>query len=537
VVVTGGFASDDSIYFIHAGTGVTTQGNPSISGNRHNWGMEQVDPIGRPPCFVYGASLTALPTLYDYSETTEPHKLAATMRAIRFGGFRAGGYSNETCQVVLLTVKQDANRVEKRQRKRRGKRDKQHGDDENSESDDEESWSTTWEWQWNRPWEVSWSRITTTGIPPGGSGEENSLERDILSRAYHTATLLLDRYLVVLGGMKSTSSVLNESVLDTKTWKWIRNGHVACGSDSMDSRPSGRHGHSIILDDSRNRLVLFGGGSGSDLLRSGEDNSEVWELQLGEHWRDTEDFGESFPWKWKKLHGDSNENNESNSVDTKLTPSQTLCLGRCHNGIKISRDTALFLFGSGRPSTNGLLAYDLKTDNFFRQQQFRQQLNINGAVHVKGILPKPRFTGVAAFLEEDGYIITHGGYCSQDNDTIGTIDVLDLAPGFRGRLNPLSKFDGLSIDERRVSYGEVTDSQAERGRQDPNAAMQGMLEALVNTPSGERPAIARGMLNEMRRGQRPWNEQTLLFMTMIANGSPLFLGHDEDEINSDIDSD
>ena len=164
--------------------------------------MEQVDPIGRPPCFVYGASLTALPTLYDYSETTEPHKLAVTMRAIRFGGFRAGGYSNETCQVVLLTVKQDANRVEKRQRKRRGKRDKQHGDDENRESDDEESWSTTWEWQWNRPWEVSWSRITTTGIPPGGSEEEDSLERDILSRAYHTATLLLDRYLVVLGGMK-----------------------------------------------------------------------------------------------------------------------------------------------------------------------------------------------------------------------------------------------------------------------------------------------------------------------------------------------
>eukprot|EP00531_Pseudo-nitzschia_arenysensis_P020335 CAMPEP_0116116168 /NCGR_PEP_ID=MMETSP0329-20121206/894_1 /TAXON_ID=697910 /ORGANISM="Pseudo-nitzschia arenysensis, Strain B593" /LENGTH=550 /DNA_ID=CAMNT_0003609645 /DNA_START=412 /DNA_END=2064 /DNA_ORIENTATION=+ len=539
VVVTGGFADDDSIYLIHAGTGVTPLDEPGDSDHRHHWAMERKDPVGGVPSFVYGASLTALPTLYDYSESTEsgtPHKLTATMRAIRFGGFRAGGYSNETSQVVLLTVKQDANRVQKRQRKRRGKRDKQRDDDDRSEVDDEDSWCSTWEWHWNRPSEVRWSNIRTTGIPPGGSDEENSLERDILSRAYHTSTLLLDRYLVVIGGMKSTSSVLNESVLDTKTWKWIGNGHVTCESDVMDSGPSVRHGHSIILDDSRNRLVLFGGGSGSDLLRSGDDNSEVWELQLGESWRDSERFEDSFPWKWKKLHGDSNANIESNTIANMLTPSQTLCLGRCHNGIKISRDTALFVFGSGRPSTNGVLAYDLQNDIFFGQEQSQQQSQISGAVHVTGVLPKPRFTGVAAFLEEDGYIITHGGYCSQDNDTIGTIDVLDLAPGFRGRLNPLSKFDRMSIDERRVSYGEVTDSEAERGRQDPNAAMQRMLQTIMNTPPGERQAVARGFVNEMGRGETPWNEQTFLFMQMIASGSPLAMGHEEEEY-SDMESD
>ncbi len=319
--------------------------------------------------------------------------------------------------------------------------------------------------------------------------------------------------------------------MDTKTWKWIGNEQITRGSDVTDSRPSGRHGHSIILDDSRNRLVLFGGGSGSDLLRSGEDNSEVWELQLGESWRDR--FEESFPWKWKKLHGDCNDNDQIATGETKLTPSQTLCLGRCHNGIKISRDTALFVFGSGRPSTNGILAYDLQNDSFWGQQQPQN----SSAVHVRGILPKPRFTGVAAFLEEDGYVITHGGYCSQDHETIGTIDVLDLAPGFRGRLNPRSTFDRMSIDERRVSYGEVTDSQAERGRQDPNAAMQRMLQTIMNTPAGERQEIARGFLNEMRRGERPWNEETYLFMTMIANGSPLFMGHEEDNISSDAESD
>jgi hypothetical protein len=161
--------------------------------------MKRVDPIGRGPSFVYGASLTTLPTLY--SETVDgylPCKLTATMRAIRFGGFRAGGYANETSQVVMLTVKQDANKVRKRQR--RGKKDFQRNDYNES---DEERWST-WEWHWNQPWEVGWSNITTTGIVPGDNDEENSFERDFLSRAYHTSTLLLDRYLVVIGGMKGT---------------------------------------------------------------------------------------------------------------------------------------------------------------------------------------------------------------------------------------------------------------------------------------------------------------------------------------------
>jgi hypothetical protein len=360
---------------------------------------------------------------------------------------------------------------------------------------------------------------------------------------------------------------VNEAVLDTKTWTWIGNSRIACGSDSMDSRPSDRHGHSVVSDDSRNRLVLFGGGSGTDLLRSGEDNSEVWELRLGENWRDSEKFVESFPWKWKKLHEDSNVYNDDNNhngstVETfgdsagygasKLTPSLSLCLGRCHHGIKISRDTALLLIGSGRPSTNGLLAYDLNTDDFFRQQRLPQHSlssssssfatfsdfgSTRSAVLVKGILPKPRFTGIAAFLEEDGYIITHGGYCSQDHDTIGTIDVLDLAPGFRGRLSPESAFDGLAIDDRRVSYGEVTDLQAERGRRDPNATLQRMLQTLMNTPAGERQAAAGVMLNEMRRDELPSNEQSLLLMTMIANGSPLLMGNEDEDLYTGMESD
>jgi hypothetical protein len=33
--------------------------------------------------------------------------------------------------------------------------------------------------------------------------------------------------------------------------------------------PSGRHGHSIVLDSKRNRLVLFGGGNGTGKQKGG----------------------------------------------------------------------------------------------------------------------------------------------------------------------------------------------------------------------------------------------------------------------------
>lgn len=47
---------------------------------------------------------------------------------------------------------------------------------------------------------------------------------------------------------------------------------------SMGRQSSGWHGHSVVLDPAQIRLVMFGGGSESDLPRSNVDNSEVWEL-------------------------------------------------------------------------------------------------------------------------------------------------------------------------------------------------------------------------------------------------------------------
>lgn len=168
--------------------------------------------------------------------------------------------------------------------------------------------------------------------------------------------------------------MLEEAVLDVETWTWLPTSvtlpHAA-------PKPSGRHGHSVVVDDKRNRLVVFGGGSGSDLLRSGKDNSEVWELNMGKAWK--QDLKSSFPWEWSKIHRDSQETENDYGEEALLDRTERLCLGRCHIAGKVSPNTVLLAFGSGRFSTNGLLAYDLQSDCFRRPQ-------------VLGRLPIPRFT-------------------------------------------------------------------------------------------------------------------------------------------------
>lgn len=298
---------------------------------------------------------------------------------------------------------------------------------------------------------------------------------------------------------------MNEAVLDTQTWAYVEKT-ISVG----DEKPSGRHGHSVILDSKRNRLVLFGGGNGTDLLRSGVDNAEVWELKLGASWQ--ENFEESFPWVWNKLHSNvdatriGDDDNESNGNDnimedsSSLSAAERLCFGRCHHGVKISMDMALLVFGSGRPSTNGMIGYNLPTETFVRPA-------------VSGPLPRPRFTGISSFLEEDGYIFFHGGFCSQESDSMSDIDILDLAPGL-GRA-----FHGLTVDPNRRSYRPITHVQSTT---DPNREFHSMLSLLTEADEEARSSIAAQMLRRMNNGDATFSDPALRFMRMIVDGAVLF---------------
>jgi hypothetical protein len=425
IVITGGFSDDQNVYMINCGGGggwTTTILQPE-----HNVG------------FVYGGSLTSLPSIERDGETI--------LRAVRFGGFRAGGYSHETNQVAILTIKEtDATMSKKTGVSARAN------------------------------WEIQQTQNSDVGVP----------------RAYHTATLLCDRYLLVTGGMMckfsselflfcflfseqyqilvntiiviaylnffvGRGSIMNVAILDTETWTWVDKPIFSMidlyddddDDDDGDTEgvavpsevPSGRHGHSIVLDEKRNRLVMFGGGSGTDLLRSGKDSTEVWEIKMRDGWKTN--LIDSLPWKWNKIH--NGENTDATPEKNRLSPAEALCLGRCHSSCKISLHKVLLLFGSGRPSTNGLIAFDLRTNTFHRPT-------------VSGIIPQPRFTGVAAFLDE-GYVVTHGGYSSQESDALDRMDVLDLCPALRKR-----GFSKLQADTGRRSWPPITDVQAEGAR-------------------------------------------------------------------------
>ena len=431
---------------------------------------------------VYGASLTSLDD----------------RRAVRFGGFRGGGYSGACHQIALLTLEETTTAPD--------------GEDHRS------------------PLKATWQVIL---------GKD-----EVQPRAYHSATLVAGRFLVIKGGMSDAGThgcIQGEAILDTQTWTWLQDIPI---SRAIGPRPSARHGHSMIWDEKRNRLVMFGGGSGSDLLRSGKDNAEVWELKMGSSSPSSSvttsnsssmtaaEFQKSLPWEWNMIHSgernddnahnrdadarhhgrmlndfeedsddetddempaleprtfdnnddDNSTNNDEindndnnnhdmedvipapapNAVDdtadndedpeapaedpNKLTDPEQLCLGRCHMGFKVGVDTVILTCGGGRPSTNGVLGYNLSTDSFFRPK-------LGG----NGVLPPPRFTAAGAlFGESQSYLLIHGGYCSQEGAAIGNISVLDLAPALQRELQSLPENPDFE------SYAAVTQDDVNR---------------------------------------------------------------------------
>mmetsp|Transcript_27686 Transcript_27686/g.33681 ORF Transcript_27686/g.33681 Transcript_27686/m.33681 type:complete len:512 (-) Transcript_27686:25-1560(-) len=352
LVLTGGFCSDDRIHVL------------DIDNGDANW--TALAPAGDDAPFVYGASLTALPRGFGDDINF----------AIRFGGFKSGGYRGETNEMYSLTIAND-------------RRDKDQ-------------------------LTATWKKVETTGRPPR-------------ARSYHSATLINnDRYLLILGGMTPLGSIVSEALLDLQTWHWVDLKSNRSSQCSLEV-PSGRHGHSAVWDERRNRVVVFGGGSGSDLLRSGRDNGQVWEAMV------TFDTDTDVSLSWRLIKVDD---------DTVLNLDEKLCLGRCHVGVKTSPDTVLLFSGGGHPSTNGVLGYELATDTWIRPRV----VNDGEAQRV----PLPRFT--AAGVVMDDWLVIHGGYAA-GMGALGDVWVLDLCP-FLQRDLPVC-FDEGGAEEENMEQWDV----------------------------------------------------------------------------------
>ena len=362
LICTQGFTEDQTIYLKPLSTDAQGQSwrriLPSLRGqNRTAW--------------VYGATLTPL--------QSDPFS------AVRVGGFTSGGYSRETSQVAVLRLS------------------KNHNDD------------------WQASWEVK-ECSTQSGV---------SLAQFSPSRAYHAAQLVLDRYLILMGGMKSRAnrSILDPVILDTQTWTWLDQVFIGAECTSLESEPKspeGRHGCSFVWDAYRERFVLFGGASGWDILRSGRDVTDIWQLGPQKPLPESltpDTFLQSFPWEWKRIHKDQSPNADSTDTEisaTRLSPVESLCLGRCHAGHHVARDTVMLVFGSTKPSSNNVIGYDLRLDVFRRPR-------------VTGCLPEGRLCFASAFLPRQGCIWIHSGWSTRLDGTIDeSIDtnmvLLELAP-------------------------------------------------------------------------------------------------------------
>jgi hypothetical protein len=455
LVVTGGFTSDQRIYIKELKKSRNNSNNhdeewyqvsPMVECLNPDGSLRSMQPAPPRTFFAYGASLTRL------NATT----------AVRFGGFTRGGYAGETSLVAVLTINKNNN-------------------NNNNTYDDHhhDVWT-------NGRFKATW-RLVQQGFCWYSFAAATELQRTRnfgLARAYHTATLLNNRYLYIVGGMTmQAGSILDPICLDCTTWTWILYRGVDVGITPTTSTPSGRHGHSVVWDEYRNRLVLFGGGNGSDLLRSGRDNSEVWELKNPAGTGDALMAAAAAPsastrssstipsqelflaklksCQWRLIHDDQNHyssstsnipNNTTTNVSNaaspssasssssssfntanRLRPAETLNLGRCHAAHHVARDTVILLFGSGKPSTNTILAYDLQTDSFVRPKLTYSATDATPPYTFH--LPSPRFTFASVFIPHMGCIFAHGGYASQYSQSIVDMALLNLTPAAAAQLH------------------------------------------------------------------------------------------------------
>lgn len=434
VIVTGGFCDDQRVHVLNL--------KPRTADAARQWNA--ID-CRQGHTFVYGASLTAL----------DEH------RAVRFGGFRSGGYSAECNHLHLLTLEEGRNTCK-------------------------------------------WEMIQAQGLHPA------------CPRAYHSATLIQNRYLVCIGGMQERGSILSESILDTNTWTWLQ---VPVSDPLINPKPSGRHGHSMIFDAPRNRLVMFGGGNGTDLLRSGVDNTEVWELKFGTNWETN--LEQSFPWQWNCIYRDENDDSGVGQP-CPLSLAQTLCLGRCHVGAKVSRDSVILACGSGRPSTNGIVGFDLRSDAFVHPR-------------VMGRFPVPRFTAASAVIGMEGWLLIHGGYSVQEGGAVADTILLDLAPGLQRTFDALPT---ATTQRGRASRAITDDDVLERRTENRRDFM--FDESILVSLNERHPMVARmrnNLIPTVIEGRR-----AAILRSLMANWNHLLSDgegdeDDEEEVNADSDYD
>lgn len=414
---------------------------------------------------VYGETLTPI----DYK------------RAVRFGGFSSPGYQDASAEVAVLNVREG--------------------------SDCMFSSSPRYKVDWEFP-----TVQTQSGI-------------SVQPRGFHAATLVLDRYVLVMGGMQSPSlsrdsSTLQGMLLDTETWTWLDKTIVAAPTPGNGgSSPTNRHSFSLIWDERRQRFLIFGGSNEGE--HSGGDLADVWQLAPRQKPLidplTPETFLSSLPWEWSLLHENAWDRctllDDPLSVTpgspTQLSPSEALCLGRFHAAHQVTKDTVVFLFGSSTPSSNSLIAYNLCHDTFFRP-------------NVQGGLPSPRLLCASVYVPKFRSIFLTGGWSTQNDGPVERSSktiILQLVPAVVTRESP----DG----KRFVAFDLIPPEEPTDNRYPCLGDWHGFEIQNPTLP------IYDSQVLEIRRQQRPVGQH----LRMVAYNFPDDDEGDEDDGDDEDDED
>ena len=258
-----------------------------------------------------------------------------------------------------------------------------------------------------------------------------------MARGYHSAAAsACGRYLYIFGGIAEGTACGQLAVYDTRDRAWTL-------PTPEGDAPCARFGHSATVSDGG--MWVLGGGTGGDLLRSGEDLTDVWRLDLG-------------TLTWARMEP-ANE-----------TPFPAN-LGRCHTAVLVG--DKIVMFGGSAQTSFRVSVFNLRTLEFSSPA-----IGLSAADG-----PCKRFTHLAALVGTKmlmGFGWTFGGVHDR-RGCLGDFWALDLVPPRPSECRPQLPLTALEMeadpDPEREEDEEVDDDDEPDFAADFNAHLAAFGQA------------------------------------------------------------
>jgi hypothetical protein len=128
-------------------------------------------------------------------------------------------------------------------------------------------------------------------------------------------------------------------------------------------------------------------------------------------------------------------------------------------------------------------------------------------------VPRARFTFASAFVEPLGYVLVHGGFSNQNDDSEAISDtiILDLAPTMHRRPSLHWRLSTTVASCRMVTDQDVTANRTLGGG---HSVLLEIMRSLMQLDAADRPSAAASVLAT----SRGMNGRFAMMLSLIASG-------------------